>query len=156
MTLIGMIQMLTPQREKFAREVASGKSQADAYRAAYPKSLKWTDRTVWNRASELMANSGVKGRVSEIQEAAAVASAVTIDSLIKKLEKVCAIALTADTPQCSAAVSAHMAQAKLLGLFEANNRQKNPLALLLASLSGNVLKPAAGSGLPDDDYADSE
>ena len=38
---------LTPKQEKFAQEVASGKSQADAYREAYPKSKKWKDETLW-------------------------------------------------------------------------------------------------------------
>lgn len=143
--------MLTPQRERFAREVASGKSQAEAYRIAYPKSLKWQETSVWAESSRLMANDKVLTRVAQIKETAALSAAVTVESLVKKLEKVCEIALSAETPQCSAAVSAHLAQAKLLGLFEADNKQKNPMTELLATLAGKVAKPVAGSGLPDED-----
>lgn len=32
---------LTPPQELFARRVAEGKNQSDAYREAYPKSQKW-------------------------------------------------------------------------------------------------------------------
>jgi len=45
---------LTPKQEKFAQSVASGKSQADAYRMAY-NAENMKDETVWARASELMA-----------------------------------------------------------------------------------------------------
>lgn len=59
---------LTPQQEKFALEVASGRSQADAYRAAYPRSLKWKDETVWSEASRLMADRKVFARVKELRD----------------------------------------------------------------------------------------
>lgn len=59
--------ILTHQQERFAQEVASGKSQAEAYRIAYPKSLNWKPETVWNNASVLMRNSGVLARVETIR-----------------------------------------------------------------------------------------
>jgi phage terminase small subunit len=43
--------------------VASGKSQADAYREAYPRSKKWKDESVHCNASQLMANTKVVQRV---------------------------------------------------------------------------------------------
>lgn len=58
---------LTHQQERFAQEVASGKSQAEAYRIAYPKSLKWKPDSVWNKASELMRNVAVSARVEAIK-----------------------------------------------------------------------------------------
>lgn len=58
---------LTHQQEAFAQAVASGKSQSDAYRIAYPKSLKWQPDTVWKRASEMMADGNVSGRVAAIK-----------------------------------------------------------------------------------------
>lgn len=58
---------LTSQQEKFAQGVASGKSQSDAYRVAYPKSQKWKPDTVWKRASETMADREVLGRVEGIR-----------------------------------------------------------------------------------------
>lgn len=59
---------LTPQQEKFALGVASGKTQADAYREAYPRSKKWKDDSVYPKASNLMANGKVSARVAELRE----------------------------------------------------------------------------------------
>ncbi len=60
---------LTPQREKFARALASGMNQADAYREAYPRSRKWKDASVYAQASALMADSKVSIRVHELKTA---------------------------------------------------------------------------------------
>lgn len=66
-----LIPRLTPQQEKFARIVAAGKNQADAYRDAYPRSSTWKDDSVHNKASALMRNAQVSARVSELQAAIA-------------------------------------------------------------------------------------
>lgn len=58
---------ITPQQEAFAQAVASGMNQSEAYRKAYPKSQKWKDDSVHNRASALMRNAQVLARVSELQ-----------------------------------------------------------------------------------------
>lgn len=58
---------LTPQQEAFAQTVASGKSQSDAYRSAYPKSLKWKPDSVWQQASKLMADTKVSTRIDSIR-----------------------------------------------------------------------------------------
>lgn len=58
---------LSPQKESFAQGVAAGKSQADAYRSAYPKSIKWKPETVHQAASRLMADSNVSARVDAIR-----------------------------------------------------------------------------------------
>lgn len=57
---------LTPKQEKFAQEVASGKSQADAYRAAFD-CAKSKPESIWSKASELMANDKVSSRVAELK-----------------------------------------------------------------------------------------
>lgn len=58
---------LTSQQEAFAQAVASGKSQSDAYRSAYPKSLKWKPDSVWNKSSALMRDVRVSSRVDAIK-----------------------------------------------------------------------------------------
>lgn len=59
---------LTKQAEQACREhVLNGKDKSKAYRKAYPQSLKWKDKTVWNRASELFAKREVMGRVAELE-----------------------------------------------------------------------------------------
>ena len=59
--------MLTAKQEKFVQGIIEGKSQAEAYRAAY--SCKNTsDKTIWENASRLMADSKVKARVAELRD----------------------------------------------------------------------------------------
>ena len=59
---------MTPMQERFAQEVASGKSQSAAYRIAYPGSLQWKEATVWNKASALMRDKEVSARVDAIRD----------------------------------------------------------------------------------------
>lgn len=59
--------MLTPKREKFVLGLIDCKSQREAYRIAYPKSVNWTDKTVDSKASELFKNGEVKERFNELR-----------------------------------------------------------------------------------------
>lgn len=59
--------MLTAQQEKFVQNILQGMNQAEAYRSAYPKN-KMADKTVWEAASRLMANSKVKARLTELRQ----------------------------------------------------------------------------------------
>lgn len=61
-----MSKPLTPKQEKFCQCIADGISQADAYRAAFDAG-KMKDSTIYVRASELMADSKISGRVSELR-----------------------------------------------------------------------------------------
>lgn len=107
---------LNQHREIYAQAFVETGNQSESYRRAYPKSVNWKPETVWKRASELMQDGAVLGRIEELKAAAAKRHAVTVDSLIAELEEARAIALQADTPQTSAAVSATMGKAKLCGL----------------------------------------
>lgn len=57
---------MTPQREKFAAELAKGKTQADAYRVAYPRSRAWTEKALWSEASSMAKIPEVVQRVAEL------------------------------------------------------------------------------------------
>lgn len=59
---------LTPKQERFAQCVADGMSQADAYRTAYDCAPSTKAETIQKRASELMADGAVSGRVIELRE----------------------------------------------------------------------------------------
>lgn len=61
---------LTPKQERFAQEVASGKSQAEAYRIAYNVKPTTKPETTIPNASRLMADSNIQARVAEIRAAA--------------------------------------------------------------------------------------
>lgn len=76
---------LTPKQEAFATALASGLTQADAYRQAYPRAQKWTDKSVWERASKLSANAKVQSRVSELGAKAAAANEVTVERIVREL-----------------------------------------------------------------------
>lgn len=58
--------MLTAKQESFAQAIASGKTQADAYRLAY-NADNMKDATVWSKASVLMADGKVTARVAELR-----------------------------------------------------------------------------------------
>lgn len=60
--------MLTLKQEAFAHAMADGLNQAEAYRCAYQVSPRTKPETVYKRASELMANGKVAGRVSALRE----------------------------------------------------------------------------------------
>lgn len=58
--------MLTPKQEVFVQKIIEGNSQADAYRSAY-STKNMSDKTIWEAASRLMADSKVSARLSELR-----------------------------------------------------------------------------------------
>lgn len=83
----GGCSMLTAQREAFAVGLASGFTQAAAYRKAYPKSLQWKDATVWQKASLLAGDAKVRARVDELVGKAAKANEITVERVLKELAR---------------------------------------------------------------------
>ena len=79
---------LTPNQEKFAAGIASGLSQAEAYRRAFPRSQAWKDEAVWSRASALAAVDKVRQRAQELQQKAADANEVTVERIVAELAKI--------------------------------------------------------------------
>lgn len=58
--------MLTPKQDKFARCVASGMTQADAYRSAY-NTANMQDSTIHNEAYKLMQSQEITTRIQELR-----------------------------------------------------------------------------------------
>lgn len=58
--------MLTPKQDKFARCVAEGMTQADAYRNAY-NVANMLDETVYNEAYKLAKNPDIATRIKELR-----------------------------------------------------------------------------------------
>lgn len=69
---------LTDKQEAFVQELVKGKSQREAYRIAYPSSIKWKDEIVDQAACRLLKNGKVLARYNEIN-----------DRLIKEAEDEC-------------------------------------------------------------------
>lgn len=59
---------LTDRIEIFARAIVAGKTQSDAYRLAYPVSVKWKDESVHPKASEMAKNDTVLTRIAELRK----------------------------------------------------------------------------------------
>lgn len=113
---------LTAKEEKFCLEVATGVdefdkpiSYAEAYRRAY-NAGKMKPDTVDVKASQMMAKDKIAVRVRNLRDNIAKKAAITVESLLNELEEARRAALSAETVQSSAAVSATMSKAKLLGM----------------------------------------
>ena len=114
---------LTPKQEKFAREVASGKTQADAYRAAYSAG-NMTDKTVIEKASRLMAQGNIRARVGEIQKPITERAQITLESHLADLKSLRNMA--AKEKQIAAAISAEVARGKVCGYYVERKEHTGP------------------------------
>lgn len=97
------------RHERFAQELAKGKSANQSYEAA---GYKQSDQN----ASRLTRNDKVMARLSELQERAAAKAVVTAEDIAAQLDEDRALARKEKVP--SAAVSASMGKAKLFGLIK--------------------------------------
>jgi phage terminase small subunit len=104
------------KHEQFCQVWLETGNKSEAYRKSHLNSLKWKDETVHNKASALSKKGEVLARFEQLQENTVKAHGITIKSLLEELETARQCAITADTPQSSAAVSATMSKAKLVGL----------------------------------------
>jgi hypothetical protein len=111
-----MSPLRNAKHERFARELAEGKSMSEAYEMAGYKRNR-------SHASRLVANGNIRGRVVELQDAAATETQVTIESLIKEAANIQQLATKAG--QLSAAIAALIAKAKLAGRWVDRTEQRN-------------------------------
>jgi phage terminase small subunit len=114
---------LTPKREKFAQGVASGMSQADAYRSAFNVD-KSTAKSVQELASRLMADVKVRSRVAELRAPVVEKVGVTLEGHLS-----CLADLREDARnvgQYSAAISAEIARGKAAGVYEMKVKMTGP------------------------------
>jgi phage terminase small subunit len=106
-------QMLTVKMEAFCNEFVITGNQSGAYRAAY-NAENMKPATIHSRSCELMKNSKVRARVSELRAAIATKHGITVDSLLAELEDSRQLAI--EERQSAAATAATMGKAKLLNL----------------------------------------
>lgn len=104
---------LTPKQEAFAMAVASGLTQADAYRSAYNAS-KMLPATVQNKAHVLMKNGEISARVRELRKPIAEKAQITLEGHLAELEALRIAAKKAR--QFSAAITAEIARGKASGV----------------------------------------
>lgn len=107
---------LTLKQEAFCQAYIQCKGNAsEAYRTAYDAS-KMKPESIHVNASKLLDNAKVALRISELQAEVLHEHNITVNSLIAELNDIKRAALSAETPQCSAAVGAVMGKAKITGL----------------------------------------
>lgn len=106
---------LTPKQEGFCTSYIETGNASEAYRLNYDASGMGKN-ALHVAASKLLDNPKVALRLAELRSVSAKRHAITVDDLIRELEEARAIALSAETPQTSAAVGATMGKAKLLGM----------------------------------------
>lgn len=105
---------LTPKREAFAQAVASGLTQADAYREAFDAS-RMKPETIQSAASRLMADCKVSARVEEIRKPVVKRAQITLEAHLERLRRLSEAAEAAE--QYSAAISAEVSRGKASGLY---------------------------------------
>ncbi len=76
---------LTLKQEKFVQAIADGMTQADAYRHAFDVRQGTKPETIYKRASELMANGEVTGRLNELRSALTAKALWTREMSVKAL-----------------------------------------------------------------------
>ena len=109
-----MTMPLTAKREAFCQAIVSGMSQADAYRKAFDaQAMK--PATVQKRASELMANGEVRGRVEEIRKPVVEAVQISLEQHLRDLKDLRDKAQSAD--KWGPAIVAEIARGKASGLY---------------------------------------
>jgi phage terminase small subunit len=106
--------MLTPKQERFAQEIASGKSQSDAYRAAFNVSPSTKAETIHKRASELIQKGVIAGRVEELRKPIIEEVGITLKSHLDDLKVLRNAAV--QNGQYGAAISAEIARGKAAGI----------------------------------------
>jgi phage terminase small subunit len=99
------------RHERFAQELAKGKTQEQAYIDA-----GYSENGARVSASQLLTNPNVAKRLTELQERAAIRVEWDVVDAIRELEEARVAAGSAETVQASAMISATMGKAKLLGL----------------------------------------
>lgn len=103
-----MAALANRKHELFAQALAKGSTADEAYVAAAYAANR-------GNAVRLKANESVQARVTELQERAAIKVEVTVEDIARQLDEDRALALKLNQP--SAAVSATLGKAKVLGLI---------------------------------------
>jgi phage terminase small subunit len=107
-----------PRHERFAQELATGKTADAAYVLAGYKENR-------SNAARLNASQNIQKRVAEIQAVGAELAAITVETLIAEAEAARSKAM-GEKGGANAAVAAITAKAKLAGLWRDKAAQTDP------------------------------
>lgn len=105
----------TDKMEKFCLAYMETACAAESYRRSY-NTNNMVASSVGREAWIVLQKPQVQARIAELRDTVMERHNITVDTLLAELEEARKAALSAETPQTSAAVSATMGKAKLLGL----------------------------------------
>lgn len=137
---------LTGKQEKFAQAFVETGDASEAFRRAYDAS-NMNANSVNRKAHEAKNHVKISARIDQLRSKVAKRHNVTVDSLVAELEQIKQIALSAETPQSSAAVAAVMGKAKLTGLDKQLIEMSGSLSVTLSNSQRAALDKAL-----DDEY----
>lgn len=83
-----MRSLLDAKKEKYCLERSAGKSQRQAYLAAFPISTRWKSATVDNKASKLEKTDEIQTRLRELREQSAKKAGLSRKKLLDRLEEI--------------------------------------------------------------------
>ena len=106
---------VTEQQEAFCRAYVETGNASESYRRSYNAGNMGAN-TIAVKASNMLDRDNVRVRIAQLRETHSKRHNVTVDSLVAELEEIKNVALSAETPQSSAAVAAVLGKAKLMGL----------------------------------------
>ncbi len=141
---------MTPKQELFAQVYLETSNASEAYKRAY--NTQANANTVNRKASQLLKHPEVSTHIIELQNEQRKKHHLTLDDILQELEQSRLLAL--ENIQCSAAVTATMGKAKLLGLDKKAGVNENPMTAFITSLQGTsvrVVQQCAADNYDDED-----
>lgn len=118
-----MSKKLTPKQQRYDRFVSEMLVDGNVTRSA--KAAGYSEKTAYSQGHRLLKNVEIAAAIKAGQKDIAKRNELTIDDIIKELEEARTAALTAESPQSSAAVAATMGKAKVLGMLVDKSEVKN-------------------------------
>lgn len=129
---------LTRKQQAFVHAYNKGASPAEAYLAAYNVAPGGSVVGQMGNAQKILKLPKVQAAIKEFKDKVAKKVETTVETLIVELEEARTAALTAETAQSAAAVSASMAKAKLLGLdrlqIELTGKNGGPVDIRMSAI----------------------
>ena len=141
---------MTPKQELFAQAYIETGNASEAYKRAY--NTQANANTINRKASQLLKHPEVIKLLADLQAIHRQRHTITIDHILQELEQSRLLAL--ENIQCSAAISATMGKAKLLGLDKKAGVNENPMTAFITSLQGTsvrVVQQCAADNYDDED-----
>jgi phage terminase small subunit len=127
---------MTPKQELFAQVYLETSNASEAYKQAY--NTQANANTVNRKASQLLKHPEVSTHITVLQNEQRKKHHLTLDDILQELEQSRLLAL--ENIQCSAAISATMSKAKLLGLDKKAGVNENPMTAFITSLQGTSVQ----------------